>query len=163
MDIQSTQPVRCTSPKISMNQWYYSTPGGLNNKFLLPDEQPGQLNCPAHRWSQNSNNKLGFCETSSCPSGNLVLEIMLSQTISYCPGWLCLWSCQAQPPCQGICCYNSVWNWITKSRMCGMMPNRHHKHQQTPNGCTTEDRDWISNFIPHFIMDVITYPCWDYS
>ena len=20
---------------------------------------------------------------------------------------------------------------------------------------------WISNFIPHFIMDVIIYPCWD--
>ena len=21
--------------------------------------------------------------------------------------------------------------------------------------------EWISNFIPHFIMDVITYPCWE--
>ena len=24
-------------------------------------------------------------------------------------------------------------------------------------------REWISNFILHFIMDVITYPCWDIS
>ena len=28
--------------------------------------------------------------------------------------------------------------------------------------CTGEVGEWISNFIPHFIMDVITYPCWDY-
>ena len=29
------------------------------------------------------------------------------------------------------------------------------------NGVTTEVREWISNFIPHIRMDVITYPCWD--
>ena len=23
-----------------------------------------------------------------------------------------------------------------------------------------EIREWISKFIPHFVMDVITYPCW---
>ena len=27
--------------------------------------------------------------------------------------------------------------------------------------CTIEIYEWISNFKPHFIMDVITYPCWD--
>ena len=27
------------------------------------------------------------------------------------------------------------------------------------NGCTVEVYEWISNFIPHFIIDVITYPC----
>ena len=27
------------------------------------------------------------------------------------------------------------------------------------NGCTVEVWEWISNFIPHFIRDVITYPC----
>ena len=26
---------------------------------------------------------------------------------------------------------------------------------------TFEIWEWISNFIPHFIKDVITYPCWD--
>ena len=31
------------------------------------------------------------------------------------------------------------------------------------NGCTVEVEEWISYFIPHFIMDLITYPCWDYS
>ena len=31
------------------------------------------------------------------------------------------------------------------------------------NGCTVEVKEWISNFIPHFIMDEITYPCWDVS
>ena len=28
-------------------------------------------------------------------------------------------------------------------------------------GATVEVGEWISNFIPHFTMDVITYPCWD--
>ena len=29
------------------------------------------------------------------------------------------------------------------------------------NGCTVEVWEWISNFITHFMMDVITYSCWD--
>ena len=29
------------------------------------------------------------------------------------------------------------------------------------NGCTVEVWEWISNSIPHFIMAVITYRCWD--
>ena len=29
------------------------------------------------------------------------------------------------------------------------------------NGCTVEILELISNFIPHLIMDMITYPCWD--
>ena len=29
------------------------------------------------------------------------------------------------------------------------------------NGCTVEVWEWISNFIPHFIMNVITVSCWD--
>ena len=29
------------------------------------------------------------------------------------------------------------------------------------NGCTTEVWKWIRNFIPHSIMDAITYPCQD--
>ena len=31
------------------------------------------------------------------------------------------------------------------------------------NGITVEVCEWISNFIPHFIMGVITYPCWNKS
>ena len=29
------------------------------------------------------------------------------------------------------------------------------------NGCTVEVWEWIGNFIPHFNVHVITYPCWD--
>ena len=29
------------------------------------------------------------------------------------------------------------------------------------NGCIVGVWEWISNFIPHIVMDVITYPCWD--
>ena len=32
---------------------------------------------------------------------------------------------------------------------------------QNLNGEAVEVLEWISNFTPHFIMDVITYPCWD--
>ena len=31
------------------------------------------------------------------------------------------------------------------------------------NGATLEVWEWVSNFIPHFIMGLITYPCWDLS
>ena len=31
------------------------------------------------------------------------------------------------------------------------------------NGATFEVWEWISNFIPHFTVPVITYPCWDWS
>ena len=29
------------------------------------------------------------------------------------------------------------------------------------NGETVENWEWISNLIPHSIIDVIIYPCWD--
>ena len=31
------------------------------------------------------------------------------------------------------------------------------------NGYTAEVWEWKNNFIPHFIMDVLTYSCWDQS
>ena len=31
------------------------------------------------------------------------------------------------------------------------------------NGCTVEVLEWISNFTPYFILDVITYSCWNLS
>ena len=31
------------------------------------------------------------------------------------------------------------------------------------NGATDEVSEWINDFIPHFIMDVIIYPGWDLS
>ena len=31
------------------------------------------------------------------------------------------------------------------------------------NSCTTEVWEQINNFISHFMMDVITYQCWDQS
>ena len=43
-----------------------------------------------------------------------------------------------------------MWDEITHS-----LPNF--------NGCTVEVWEWISNFIPNFIMDVITHPCWDHD
>ena len=43
---------------------------------------------------------------------------------------------------------NTMWDEITNP-----FPNI--------NCATVEVREWISNFIPHIIMDVITYPCWD--
>ena len=31
------------------------------------------------------------------------------------------------------------------------------------NGATVNVMERMSNFIARFVMDVITYPCWDYS
>ena len=41
-----------------------------------------------------------------------------------------------------------VWNDITN-----LFPNF--------NGATVEVREYISNFIPHFVIDKINYPCCD--
>ena len=43
---------------------------------------------------------------------------------------------------------NEVWNQITYLFL-------------NFNGATVEVYEWISNYIPHFMMDVITYPYWD--
>ena len=43
---------------------------------------------------------------------------------------------------------SKVWNQITYP-----FPNF--------NGATVDVWEWISDLIPHFIMDVITYPCKD--
>ena len=45
---------------------------------------------------------------------------------------------------------SKVWNEIA-------YPSRNF------NGYAVEVSEWIIYFIPHFIMDVITYACWDYS
>ena len=29
------------------------------------------------------------------------------------------------------------------------------------NGCPLKLDIWMNNFIPHFLVDVVTYPCWD--
>ena len=31
------------------------------------------------------------------------------------------------------------------------------------NGFTVEVWEWINNFIPYFLIGVITYPCWDWT
>ena len=36
-------------------------------------------------------------------------------------------------------------------------------HSQTSNGCTFEVWEMINNFIPRYIMDVVTYSWWDLS
>ena len=45
---------------------------------------------------------------------------------------------------------NKVWDEITYP-----FPNF--------NGCKIEVWDWKTNSIPHFIIDVITHPCWNLS
>ena len=41
------------------------------------------------------------------------------------------------------------------------MPSKVWGEISYPNGYTVEVWEWINNFIPHFMMDVITYPCWN--
>ena len=54
------------------------------------------------------------------------------------------------PLCKSNCIHYELWDEITYP-----FPNF--------NGCTVEVWEWISNFIPHFIGHVVTYPCWDLS
>ena len=52
------------------------------------------------------------------------------------------------------------WKWT-----CNRMPSERRNGiiYAFPNfnGCTVEVWDWISNFIPHIILDGVTYPCRD--
>ena len=67
-----------------------------------------------------------------------------------------------------------IFEWLNKSllhnqRKCNLVPSKVWGEITYPflnfNSCTIEVWESISNFIPHFIMDVnvITYPCLDYS
>ena len=56
------------------------------------------------------------------------------------------------PPCISNHTSMKLWDWIIQP-----FPN----FSGTTEVCTDEVWEWISNFIPHFIMDVITYPCKD--
>ena len=51
-----------------------------------------------------------------------------------------------------------MWMIYEKNMLC--FYNRQLLHV---NGATVEVQEWISKYISHFIMDVITYPRWDYS
>ena len=49
---------------------------------------------------------------------------------------------------------------ITCPVMCGIqLPI----HSQISHGAAFDVKEWISNFVPHIIMDAIIYPCWDWS
>ena len=47
------------------------------------------------------------------------------------------------------------WEWN-----CLSIPKLQWLHYWSLDGCTIEVWEWMSNFIPQFIMDVITYSCW---
>ena len=64
------------------------------------------------------------------------------------------------------------WIMVTNWDLGNEFPFRHRVHAQYSvtwipylfpnfNGCTVEVREWISNFIPYFLMNVITYPSRD--
>ena len=50
---------------------------------------------------------------------------------------------------------------------CNYMPSKVWDEISYPfpnfNGTTMEVWEWIINFISHFTMDVITYPCWEFK
>ena len=59
---------------------------------------------------------------------------------------------------------SSLLPYLCRSRSCVLQPGCDLKtisRSLCPAHCTVEVLEWISNFIPDFIMDIITYPCWD--
>ena len=65
--------------------------------------------------------------------------------------------------------YEWLWNEPAKPNTLSIISRCGMKlliHSQTIlfttfNGCILEVWKWISNFKSHYMMDVITYPCWD--
>ena len=70
---------------------------------------------------------------------------------------------------QATILYNEFVNYafkITTTSPRGQWVNKGFKspiHVHWCRASTVEVWDWISNFMQLFIMDVITYPCWDLS
>ena len=52
--------------------------------------------------------------------------------------------------------------WISY-HMHGEVRNEINYQFSNFNGCTVEVWECIGNFIPRIMMDVIIYPCWDWS
>ena len=61
---------------------------------------------------------------------------------------------------KGILCFKEMLGilWISNH-----MPSKVWDEITNPslnfNDATAEVKEWTSNLIPHFIMDIITYPC----
>ena len=57
-----------------------------------------------------------------------------------------------------------ISQWVITGLGNDMAPNRRHAIITYPfqnfNGCTLDGLEWISNVTPHFVMGVITSPCW---
>ena len=65
-----------------------------------------------------------------------------------CPHWGLFYWLILIPTCISNCIHYKMWCTITYP-----FPNF--------NGYTVEVWQWISNLVSLFVMDVITYPCWD--
>ena len=130
---------------LKMSSWKWR-PFCLGLNVLISD----QRQCPPYGcyfWLQF------VCSNSliTLPSNVIINEVVTSLPIHgdswgpFCSHYLSLiwvWK-NSQTP-------SKVWDEVTYSF-------------QNFNGCTVEVWEWLSNFIPYFIMDVITYPCWDWS
>ena len=87
------------------------------------------------------------------------LNSFLTSSFQYL-SWGARWASQ-QPCCVSFC-------WVLSadqgSKISYHIPSKVWIEITYPfpnfNGATVEVWEWIYNFIPQFIMDVITYPCW---
>ena len=66
-----------------------------------------------------------------------------------------------QPPSQPSWYMGTrLLTWINNHMFCKVWDEITYPFQNI-NGATVEVQEWINKFIPHTIMDVFTYPCWD--
>ena len=58
----------------------------------------------------------------------------------------------------------SIYHMLGKVRgWWGGYRRKLHTHSLTFNGTAAEVKEWMSDFIPHFMVHITTYPCWDWS
>ena len=78
--------------------------------------------------------------------------------------WCCVKSCLMFSSFERIQCYQIgltlIPAWLSNYIHCKVWDEITYLFLNF-NGATVEVYEWISNFIPHFIKYVITYPCWD--
>ena len=110
-------------------------------------------------------------------------QLMIPETLAMKPKWpfygqciistLCIWKYYNKNYIFAFSIFLQCWNilltrinfnvaWITNYIHYNVWDEITYPFPNF-NGTTIEVWKWISNFIPHFPGEVITYPCWDQS
>ena len=121
---------------------------------LLCSSAGGCQHCPWWRYNMETVHKL-----LAVYEGNTPLIVRFPSQRAINSGIICVLCCYSNPILTNI-----RWFVLRNNACCDVTVMSLHCpiiHVLFLFCCTLEIWEWICNFIPHFIVDIIAYPCWD--